>query len=293
MTRTTNYDLIVVEGSDKVNLLTQMNPNTEKIDEVMKTNEKSGVQVATELFSGTVHAITRTVKSASMFKFTAVSNYTAGDTFTVDGVQVTALLTSGEALGTGAYIIGSEVLCSLKDTLLTVYTQGGIIKLADDSKKLGGNLPEYYAKQSELDAIKQSLTNKNKPTTLCRINAIIYDKDSPDLYTEFTCEQNPNDFNLFTAVLSVAYNQTPVYIKEWYSDTEDGISISSSRTITADKHFYNYYYAVITWERNQTAPYKIKVRGARQFFIASTDRVSVEKIGFESNLFISVLQGIK
>ena len=32
MTRTTNYDLIVVEGGDKVNLLTQMNPNTEKIE---------------------------------------------------------------------------------------------------------------------------------------------------------------------------------------------------------------------------------------------------------------------
>lgn len=159
MTRTTNYDLIVVEGSDKVNLLTQMNPNTEKIDEVMKTNEKSGVQVATELFSGTVHAITRTVKSASMFKFAAVSNYTAGDTFTVDGIQVTALLTSGEALGTGAYIIGSEVLCSLKDTLLTVYTQGGTIKLADDSEKLGGNLPEYYAKQSDLNNVKITADN--------------------------------------------------------------------------------------------------------------------------------------
>lgn len=156
MTRTSNYDLIVVEGSDKVNLLTQMNPNTEKIDEVMKTNEKSGVQVATELLSGTVHAITRTVKSASMFKFTAVSNYTSGDTFTVDGVQVTALLTSGEALGTGAYIIGSEVLCSLKDTLLTVYTQGGTVKIAEDAEKLGGNLPEYYAKQSELDIVKNT-----------------------------------------------------------------------------------------------------------------------------------------
>lgn len=154
MTRTSNYDLIVVEGSDKVNLLTQMNPNTEKIDEVMKTNEKSGVQVATELLTGTVHAITRTVKSASMFKFTAISNYTSGDTFTVDGVQVTALLTSGEALGTGAYIIGSEVLCSLKDTLLTVYTQGGTVKIAEDAEKLGGNLPEYYAQKSELNSVK-------------------------------------------------------------------------------------------------------------------------------------------
>lgn len=168
MTRTTNYDLIVVEGSDKVNLLTQMNPNTEKIDEVMKTNEKSGVQIATELLSGTVHAITRTVPSASMFKFTAVSNYTSGDTFTVDGVQVTALLTSGEALGTGAYIIGSEVLCSLKNTLLTVYTQGGIIKLADDSEKLGGKLPEYYAKQSDLTVVKNTA---DSASSLSRVNS--------------------------------------------------------------------------------------------------------------------------
>ena len=36
MTRTTNYDLIVVEGSDKVNLLTQINTNTETIDEVKR-----------------------------------------------------------------------------------------------------------------------------------------------------------------------------------------------------------------------------------------------------------------
>lgn len=156
MKRTNNYDLIVVEGSDKVNLLTQMNPNTEKIDEIMKNNENTGIHNATELLSGTIHAITRTVKSASMFKFTAVSNYTAGDTFTVDGVQVTALLTSGEALGTGAYIIGSEVLCSLKDTLLTVYTQGGTVKIAEDAEKLGGNLPEYYAKQSELNNVKNT-----------------------------------------------------------------------------------------------------------------------------------------
>lgn len=168
MTRTTNYDLIVVEGSDKVNLLTQMNPNTEKIDEVMKTNEKSGVQVATELLSGTIHAISRTVKSASMFKFTAVSNYTSGDTFTVDGVQVTALLTSGEALGTGAFIIGSEVLCSLKDTLLTVYTQGGTVKIAEDSEKFGGNLPEYYAKQSDLT---QASSVANAASELSRKNA--------------------------------------------------------------------------------------------------------------------------
>ena len=112
MTQTTNYGLNVVEGSDTVNLLTQMNPNTEAIDAQMKTNEDHGIQEATELFTSTVHAITRLKPDAKVFRFTAVSNYTAGETFTVDGVQVTALLTSGEALTTGSFIIGSEVYIS-------------------------------------------------------------------------------------------------------------------------------------------------------------------------------------
>lgn len=141
--------------------------------------------------------------------------------------------------------------------------------------------------------VTQSLANKNISTVICRLETSIYDNDSQDLYTEFTCEQNPNDFNLFTAIVSGAYIQTPVYIKEWYSATEDCINISASRTVPADKHYYNYYYTMITWERNQTAPYKIKVRRARQFFVTSTDGVSVEKIGFDGYVFISGLQGIK
>lgn len=156
MTNTENYNLIVVEGSDVVNLLTQMNPNTEKIDATMKANENSGIQNATELYSNNIHAITRTKKDASMFKFTAVSNFTAGETFTVDGTQVTALLTSGEALGTGAFIIGSEVLCSLKGTLLTIFSQSGKNPIASDSERLGGELPEYYATSSNLNNVKST-----------------------------------------------------------------------------------------------------------------------------------------
>lgn len=155
-------------------------------------------------------------------------------------------------------------------------------------------IPDLKAQMEKDKAeINQSLANKNRDTVICRPETTIYDNDSPDLYTEFTCEQNPNDFNLFTAIVSEAYIQTPVYIKEWYSDTEDVINISSGRTIPTDKHNYQYFYAMITWERNQTAPYKIKVRRARQFFVTSTDGVSVEKIGFDGNLYIPVLQGIK
>ena len=144
MTQTTNFNLNIVEGTDNVNLLTQMNPNTEAIDVQMKTNEDHGIQEATELFTSTVHAITRLKPDAKVFRFTAVSNYTAGETFTVDGVQVTALLTSGEALTTGSFIIGSEVICALRDTLLTVFVNAGTASIAKNAEKLGGELPSYY-----------------------------------------------------------------------------------------------------------------------------------------------------
>ncbi|MBQ0141407.1 MAG: hypothetical protein KBT06_01190 [Prevotellaceae bacterium] len=150
MTNTTNYDLILVEGSDKVNPLTQVNPNFEVIDAEMKKNKDAGVSTATELLTGSIHGLQRVNADASMFRFTATSNYTAGDTFTVDGIQVTALTPTGEALGDGAYIIGSEVLCCLKGTLLTMFLSGGTVTTADNALKLGGEDPEYYGKATDV-----------------------------------------------------------------------------------------------------------------------------------------------
>lgn len=191
-----------------------------------------------------------------------------------------------------AYDVGD--ICIHNNDLYKCVTAVEAAETFNASKWNKTSLAALHAEQEKkISKNTQSLANKNKDTVICRPETTIYDNDSPDLYTEFTCEQNPNDFNLFTAILSEAYIQTPVYIKEWYSDTEDVINISSGRTIPTDKHNYQHFYAMITWERNQTAPYKIKVRRARQFFVRSTDGVSVEKIGFDGNLYIPVLQGIK
>lgn len=168
MQRTDNFNLIVVEGQDTVNLLTQMNPNTEAIDGQMFKNQNAGVQTAKELLSGTVHAITRSVPDASMIRFTAVSRFTAGDTFTVDGVQVSALLPSGEQLPDGAFIIGSEVLCVLKGTLLTVFASGSTVALAKNAEKLGGNLPSYYATKEEVD---NAQSTANSAGNLAELNS--------------------------------------------------------------------------------------------------------------------------
>lgn len=167
MTQTTNFNLNIVEGTDNVNLLTQMNPNTEAIDVQMKTNEDHGIQEATELFTSSVHAITRLKPDAKVFRFTAVSKYTAGETFTVDGVQVTALLTSGEALTTGSFIIGSEVICALRDTLLTVFVNAGTASIAKNAEKLGGELPSYYGTAEDVAAAAD-----NAGTALETANAV-------------------------------------------------------------------------------------------------------------------------
>lgn len=157
MRKTTNYELNIADGSDRYNHLTIDNPNYEKIDITMKENEDSAVQTATELKSGTVHAITRNKPNASMFRFVATSDYTSGETFTVDGQQVTALLPNGATLGTGAYHINANVLCCLVGTNMTVYTIG--VPENIDASTLEGHSADYFASDDELNDVRQTATS--------------------------------------------------------------------------------------------------------------------------------------
>ncbi len=158
MQNTENFSLKVYDGEDLFNPLTVENVNMNAIDTQMKKNENHAVGDATELTSGTVHAITRLTPDAPMLRFTATSRFTVGDTFTVDGVQVSALTVSGEQLPDGAYIIGSEVLAYLKGTLLTVFTSQGTLATAKNALKLGGNDPEYYATASAVQTAQETAT---------------------------------------------------------------------------------------------------------------------------------------
>ena len=147
-TRTDNYNLIICDGSDVVNPLTQIFPNFTSLDDILRNIANTGITTATELLTGTVHALTRSDANVSVFRFQATSNFTGGETFTVDGAQVTALDVAGETLKTGAYIIGSMVLCELRDTLLTFYVSGG-----SDADTLEGHPASYFATNAALDTV--------------------------------------------------------------------------------------------------------------------------------------------
>ena len=121
MEQSTHYHLNLPEGSDIVNPLTVDKPNYEAIDDIMYDNECAGVGTATELTTGTIHALTRAKNTQNVFKFTATSDYNVGDTFTVDGVVVTAKYSDGTTLSDKCYVVNSDVLCVLTGTLLTIF----------------------------------------------------------------------------------------------------------------------------------------------------------------------------
>lgn len=195
MRESEHFNLFLAEGSDIVNPLVQDVQNYENIDTQMFKNQNAGVQNATELKNGTVHAITRNVPDAQFITFTATSNYTAGETFTVDGVQVTALTVSGETLPTGAYVINSQVLCVLKGTLLTVYGVGSAV--ADNSLALNGHPDTYFGTKEEVD---NAIDTANSANVL--VNEINGNLTNP---TKLATEDIKNKTNT-TIVFPVTYD---------------------------------------------------------------------------------------
>lgn len=161
MTNTPNYNLSIAEGTDTVNLLTQCYPNFETIDTAMKENKDAGVGTATETKTGTNHSVIRNNTDGAVFAFTATSNYVAGDTFTVDAQAVTATTPDGQSLPSGAFVINKSVLCRLDGTVLTVFTGGG----STDAETLGGQLPSFYAKQSDMDIVENDVNTLNSNLT--------------------------------------------------------------------------------------------------------------------------------
>ena len=154
MNQTTNYELSLYEGTDLFNPLTVENVNFSDLDTIIKAISNRAFSAATELLTGTVHAITRADSDCAAFIFPATANYSAGETFTVDGAQVTALLPSGTTLPTGAYVIGSNVLCVLNGTLMTVFCDAG-----SDAQTLQGHAASYFATDSDLDGLTTSVGN--------------------------------------------------------------------------------------------------------------------------------------
>lgn len=184
MQTTTNYELRKYESGDLFNPLTVNNPNLDDIDTDMKAISDRAIGRATELVSLGVHAITVLDTDCKTIKWVATANFTAGETFTINGIQCNAYLPSGEALGTNAYVSGATVIASLNsdNSAMTVYVPQGTVAVASDSERLGGELPEYYATKTYADGIKSTADNS---ASLIQKKALVntyYDTSLKKLY---------------------------------------------------------------------------------------------------------------
>lgn len=147
MNQTTNYGFNVPIGSDIVNPLVQDFPNWETLDTLLRNVANTGITTATHTKSGTIHTLSFSDTTVPMIRFQATADFNTNDTFTVNGLSVSALTVAGESLPDGAFVIGSMVLCELRDNLLTVYSSGS------DASTLEGHPASYFAKDSDLQIV--------------------------------------------------------------------------------------------------------------------------------------------
>lgn len=190
MTNTPNYQLKKVEGTDLFNPLTQINPNWDEIDGAMKANQGAGVTNATHNKSGTLHAIVRATAGVPVLRFTATGDFRTGDTFTVDGQNVTARLPDGTSLPDYAFRINSNIMAIQAGGVLTIMTNGASVDLegymetsdyvgsgatgkvhaaevadsattatsAQNAENLNGQPASYYAQTASLAPMIQNVT---------------------------------------------------------------------------------------------------------------------------------------
>ena len=222
MQTTDNLGLKLYEGTDLFNPLVVENPNCETLDEAIKAISDQAVGSATELVTGTVHALTRGLDDADrdVFIFTATSNFTAGDTFTLDGQQVSALTVAGTPLATGCYIIGSSVLVHKRDTLLTFYVSETTAK---DAEKLGGELPSYYATDSDLDAAVADIG-----ALATKVGTAVLTTQAPDLsgaVNELNTHLSDNDIEFVEITMTSVNTYIGVDYPSGYDNTSKIISI--------------------------------------------------------------------
>lgn len=159
MTQTTYYEFNKPEGTDLVNPLLDTNPNWDALDaDLHEFNERS-IANCTEVVALGVHTISRLDTTAKFLKWIATANYTAGETFTVDGLPVAATTPAGATLATNAYVTGSVVLACLNadKTAMTIFVSGTTV--ASDAERLGGELPSYYATQSDMSDAESDILN--------------------------------------------------------------------------------------------------------------------------------------
>lgn len=229
MQSTTNYSMNLVEGTDIVNIPVQLNPNFQTIDGAMFDNKQASVGTATEVVTGTAHAIVRNNPDSDIFRFTATGAWTAGDTMSVDGSAVTVHLSDGTAPATGAYIIGAEVVAVINGTLVTLLTSAAqpVAGVTSFNTRTGAVVPQpsdYDASDIDYDNTLSGLTSTDVQSAIDELAggfgsvSISVAWTNPDISLSFppqniTLDSDDYDLLIWDFLISGTNHQTTIVSK--------------------------------------------------------------------------------
>lgn len=259
-TTTENYNLIIPEGDDLFAPLNVEAPNFRSIDSNMWDNRLAGVQTATELISGSVHAITRETPDAPMFRYTATGAFNSGDTFTVDGISVQAVLPNGIAIEGGAYIEGCEVLAAVVGSKMTLYIGAG----SGDADTLEGHPASYFGtaqRTEEVAALAQAANTTANAANSAAQDAVVTAAQALAAGAKFEIGEytgdntygvdNPNSLTFgFVPKLVIIYGDDPVGANGRFSL---GVAINGARVMWAYGSVA--YRCYTTWQGNTLSWY--------------------------------------
>lgn len=188
--KSTHYNLDILKGNDIYNPNITFS-NFEKIDTDMYNIDTNSIHSAVHTLAGNVNVLTRTDTNFNIFKFVATSSYTENQSFTVDGVQVTASSSNGRNLESNCYVIGASVLCVLNGTNLTLFVRS----TAQNSLKLNGHLDTYFAVKGDTE---KTLKDVDDIASLRNENANIIKQDvakMPNIWFFDTFDKSTLTFN--------------------------------------------------------------------------------------------------
>lgn len=249
--KSTHYDLEILKGDDIYNPNITFN-NFEKIDNDMYNIDINTIHSATHILTGTVNALTLTNTEFNIFKFVATSPYETGQTFTVNGNQVSAQTTNGQPLDTNCYVIGATVLCTLNGTTLTLFVRNG--DTVKNSLKLNGHSDDYFVPKNDL-TILTIWDNKNFGNTFTP-QIVNLNLNDYKLVQFWFCRERGNTDGIITSTQIVANHSF-----ENISVNNAKLAIRSVNIVDNNIQFYDANvinsYGVYEIDNTQLIPYKI------------------------------------
>ena len=212
MSLTPNFGMNIPDATDIVNLLTQCYPNFTLLDGALQSIKETGVTTASETKSGTVHQLVRTDADCDVLRFTATSNFTTGDSFTVDGTPVTGVAVNGASLQTGDFVINSNVFAILNGAVLTLFAGGNVAPAASDVTY--DNSGSGLTATDVQDAIDENAANI--ATNAAAIGAIVPGSKFSLLYT------NPDDTQAMAGGATVTLSSADYDLLLWIIKNDAG-----------------------------------------------------------------------